>query len=122
MEDNNQRPRTLVLWDNVMKHLPPKTDIGRFTRTEAGHLLDKYNPRSPWRLEPASSRQIAFLQKHGLWRPGMTKGPASDVIQDALERDRQAPGYLDRLQRQAAATNAQPRDRSGPANQVPGDR
>lgn len=41
---------------------------------------DPFRRDAPWRLLPASEKQVNTLVRHGLFRPGITRGEASDLI------------------------------------------
>jgi hypothetical protein len=38
------------------------------------------DPRAPWRQYPATPKQAEVLCRRGMWRPGLTRGEASDLI------------------------------------------
>jgi superfamily II DNA or RNA helicase len=42
--------------------------------------------RVPWRMHPASEKQIALLQRMDLWTPGLTKGQAAEVMSHEFAR------------------------------------
>ena len=47
-------------------------------------LVDK-NAR--WRQDPATDKQLAILANHGVYRPELTKGAASDLLAQIFARD-----------------------------------
>jgi superfamily II DNA or RNA helicase len=47
-------------------------------RSEGAEWLT--DPGAPWRKRPAKPKQVAILQRKGLWVEGMTAGEASDVL------------------------------------------
>jgi hypothetical protein len=71
--------------------LPEGTPIGHLSRYEAAGLIQLHTPTAAWRGEPASDRQKKFLQRHRLWREGLTKGEASELISKAIEHSKKFP-------------------------------
>jgi hypothetical protein len=53
---------------------------------EASALIRQIQERD--RAGPATFKQQALLQRLGLWRPGLRKGEASELITEALNRTR----------------------------------
>jgi hypothetical protein len=54
---------------------------GSLTRRQAG-----------WRGKLPTLRQEEFLRDRGLWRPGLTRGEASALIGEAIEKERRPEG------------------------------
>jgi hypothetical protein len=75
-------PLTHIQADRLRRCLPPGTPIDDLTRSEAQELLRLHDPNMPWRFEPASYRQLAFLRHRGIYRSGLTKGQAADLISE----------------------------------------
>jgi hypothetical protein len=73
--------------------LPEGTRIEHLSRWEAAGLIQMHSPHAAWRREPPTSRQQEFLQARGLWREGLTRGAASDLITEALREERSGPGW-----------------------------
>ena len=73
--------------------LPEGTPIGHLNRWEAAGLIKMHSPHAAWRREPPTDRQEQFLRPRGLWREGLTRGEASDLIGVALVKERNGPGW-----------------------------
>ncbi|OAI41756.1 hypothetical protein AYO40_02325 [Planctomycetaceae bacterium SCGC AG-212-D15] len=69
-----------------------------------GEIVDI--PDGPWRRGPATDRQMAFLQRYGLWNNSCwpRKGQAYDIIRSAKLKDQSTPGYLTSLEWEAFNT------------------
>jgi hypothetical protein len=97
--DPNPRARgSLTLFQALAleRLLPEGTPISHLSRYKAAALIQLHDPDAPWRREPASRRQRKFLQLRGLWRAGLTKGEASNLIQKALENQQSQLGTKER--------------------------
>jgi hypothetical protein len=73
--------------------LPEGTPIGHLSRWEAAGLIKMHSPHAAWKREPPTDRQEQFLRPRGLWREGLTRGEASDLIGEALVKERNGPGW-----------------------------
>ena len=67
--------------------------IEHLSRWEAAGLIKMYSPHAAWRREPPTPRQEKFLRRRDLWREGLTRGAASDLIAEALREERKGPGW-----------------------------
>jgi hypothetical protein len=76
----------------LQRLLPPGAPIHHLSWRAAASLIRLHSPHAWWRREPASDRQRAFLEKHRLWTPGLTKGEASEIIGDVLARESASEG------------------------------
>ncbi len=83
---------TWVQAEELRRLLPDGTPISHLSRYEAAGLIRLHSPTATWRQEPASTRQQEFLQRRGLWREGLTKGEASELIREAIERSKKFSG------------------------------
>lgn len=66
-----------VLFDRLPVEYAMGAAEDRVRQLGAAHLAD---PHAPWRNEPASPKQRDVLIRFRRWRPGLTKGKASDLI------------------------------------------
>ena len=73
--------------------LPEGTRIEHLSRWEAAGLIRLHSPHAAWRREPPTPRQEKFLRRRGLWREGLTRGEASDLIAEALREEGSGPGW-----------------------------
>jgi hypothetical protein len=90
MDDNSLEPGSLT-WRQALalrRLLPEGTRTDHWTRQAAATFIQLHDPDAPWRQEPASDRQKRFLQLRGLWREGLTKGEASNLIREVKEHPR----------------------------------
>jgi len=62
------------------KLLSKVAPIDHLTHYQAAGQIAIQDPKPPWRGKPATARQEDFLRLRGLWRDGMTRGEASDII------------------------------------------
>lgn len=74
--------------------MPPDADFDNMTRRKAAGLLKIYNPNAAWRNQRTTANQDSFLRRHGLDRPNLTRGEASDIIGRAAEASQLFPGLL----------------------------
>jgi hypothetical protein len=72
--------------------LPEGTRVEHLSRWEAAGLIKMHSPHAAWRREPPTPRQEEFLQDLGLWREGLSRGAASDLIAEALVKEGRGPG------------------------------
>ncbi len=68
--------------------LPEGTPISHLSCYQAAAMIKLHDPTAAWRQEPASDRQKQFLERRGLWREGLTKGEASDLIEKEIAKRR----------------------------------
>jgi hypothetical protein len=90
MEEEWMEPGSLT-WRQALelrRLLPEGTEVGHLSRYEAAGLIRLHSPHARWRREPATQRQKDFLGHRGLWRDGLTRGEASDLIGEALKKER----------------------------------
>jgi hypothetical protein len=90
MEDDYLQPGSIT-WrqaEALRRLVPAGTPIGLLSRYEAAGLLKLADPNARWRRKLPTPRQREFLWDRGLWRPGLTRGEASDLISEAIERER----------------------------------
>jgi hypothetical protein len=59
-----------------------------------------------WRQKSPSITQEVFLRRHGLWKNGLTRGQASELIGEAILQERKSPGHLARLEEKAKSQAA----------------
>jgi hypothetical protein len=71
--------------------LPEGTPIEHLSRWKAAGLIKLHAPNAAWRREPPTPWQERFLRLRGLWRDGLTRGEASDLIAAALEKESNGP-------------------------------
>jgi len=67
--------------------LPPGTPTGHLTRREAAGLIKLHLPNAAWRALSPTGWQMDFLEKRKLWREGMTRGEASEVIGEVMKKE-----------------------------------
>jgi hypothetical protein len=98
MDDAYLEPESITLRqaEALRRLLPEGSNVSHLSRYEAAGLIKLLDPDARWRLLPPSERQKAFLTKYDLWQDGLTRGEAADLIDQALERERQEPGCLQR--------------------------
>lgn len=72
---NGKSPRQLG--DRLPLEFAQGVGEDRVRQLGALHLVA---PNAPWRSDPASPKQIERLRTWGLWRAGLSKGEASDLI------------------------------------------
>lgn len=68
-----------------------ETDVRRRWLHGLGHVrrIGWTDPNAPWRKEPASEKQIAWMEAHGYVVPrGFTKGDFSDLMEKLKSRGR----------------------------------
>ena len=66
------------------------------TRGEAQEIIQRafrdrsfHDPNAPWRQDPASEKQLAWMEAHGYVVPeGFTKGDFSDLMEKLKSRGR----------------------------------
>jgi hypothetical protein len=78
--------------EELRRLLPEGTRIEHLSRWEAAGLIKLHSPHAAWRREPPTPRQEEFLRRRGLWREGLTRGAASDLITEALVKEGKRPG------------------------------
>ena len=80
--------------EELRRLLPEGTRIRieDLSRSEAAGLIKMHSPHAAWRREPPTPRQEEFLRRRGLWRGGLSRGEASDLIARALEKESNGPG------------------------------
>jgi hypothetical protein len=74
--------------EELRRLLPEGTPIGHLSRYEAAGLIKLHTPTAAWRRAVPTARQEEFLRKRGLWRQGLTRGEAADLIGETLEKER----------------------------------
>ena len=79
--------------EELRRVLPKGTRIEHLSRWAAAGLIRLRSPHAAWRREPPTPRQEEFLRPRGLWREGLTRGEASDLIAEALKKERYGPGW-----------------------------
>jgi hypothetical protein len=92
--DDHLEPGSLT-WrqaEALRQLLPEGTPICHLSRSDAAGLIQLHSPHAAWRREPPTPRQEEFLRPRGLWREGLTRGEASDLIAEALRKERTGPG------------------------------
>src|SRR5262249_19869503 len=103
MDDIMNAPLTNEQAEQLRRLLPNGTPVNHYTFCEAAGLIKLFSsvkgaPKSL--IGPSSQpteRQAAFLKKHGLWKDGLTGRQAWEMINQACERDKEEPGYLNKL-------------------------
>jgi hypothetical protein len=92
--DDHLEPGSLT-WrqaEELRRLLPEGTPICHLSRSDAAGLIRLHSPHAAWRREPPTPRQEGFLRLRGLWRGGLSRGEASDLIARALEKEGNGPG------------------------------
>ncbi|MEK7397530.1 MAG: hypothetical protein AAB116_11410 [Candidatus Poribacteria bacterium] len=56
-------------------------------RRVTGGNLTLVDRNARWRQDPATDKQLAILANHGVYRPELTKGAASDLLAQIFARD-----------------------------------
>jgi hypothetical protein len=95
MLENDYLEPGSITWrqaEELRRLLPEGTPIGHLSRYQAPGLIKLHDPNARWRREPPTRSQEDFLRGRGLWREGLTRGEASDLIGQAIERERHPPG------------------------------
>jgi hypothetical protein len=83
--DNKTMPATdrqKVAIARIMPILSPE-QINKLTKHQAWEIIANHS--RTWRQFYATNRQKALLRRWGLWRDGLTRGEASDLIDAQLE-------------------------------------
>ena len=92
--DDHLEPGSLT-WrqaEALRRLLPEGARIEHLSRWGAAGLIKMHSPHAAWRREPPTPRQEEFLRRRGLWRGGLSRGEASDLIARALEKESNGPG------------------------------
>lgn len=86
IEDGKIEPYEFEKLRAAMARVLPKKKRDEFTRN-FGPIADTRRPAGSWHFDPVTEKQIEFMIKLGVpVNPSMTKGEASELISDALER------------------------------------
>jgi len=86
-------PRQIAALCEILP-LEHHANIQRLTADEAHFLLSRN--KQLWRNTPVTERQEHYLRSHGLWRDGLTRGTASELIAAAKAQE-SLPEHLERL-------------------------
>jgi hypothetical protein len=82
--ENRQTVQTAV-YGSRAEAMAASDDYVSLYYPEVSRLLDH---TAPWRSAPASEKQVEWLKSHGHWRPGVTKGEASQMMTQYFSRPR----------------------------------
>jgi ATP-dependent helicase IRC3 len=63
-----------------------------YVRGRFPHALGLVDRSASWRTDPASEKQIALLHRYRLYRPGLSKGQAGELLDAYFARLRRRPG------------------------------
>jgi hypothetical protein len=78
-----------VYWrqsEALKRLLGEDTPTGHLSRYEAAGLIRLHDPNAAWRSKPPTAPQEKVLPRHNLWREGLTRGEAAELIADVKRR------------------------------------
>lgn len=80
LNDCDDRPVTLGQVRTLLEYFPGYTDCVQLSRLEAARLIQLHNPHARWRKLSPTDKQVYILKRRNLWRTGLTRGEAADLI------------------------------------------